>query len=356
MVSTLDPARYAAANARVHARLDLLLSPVTWQELLSVPDLSELFRILTGTVYGQVLGSISVEQLEADRIERALWQYLARAYRAPIRFAPSGPQKLIDWLWRRFELDNLKMVLRGVQRGRPAQHIRERLVPLGPASELPWDNLVEAPSVSAIVEHLEGTFYGRVLDPALDRYLREELLFVLEVVLDRSYYRRLLDMSEDLWGRDKREARLFVGTIVDCENVLWAFRYRIYYNLGPEEILNYTLRRGVRVDLEVIRSIALGAGILETVEQVWDEELPGLDRLVGSTEQEALDELELIFQRYQYDLARQAFGGYPLHLGTILAYEILIETEVHDLVSIIEGKAADWSPDQIRPYLIGMAR
>jgi V/A-type H+-transporting ATPase subunit C len=356
MISMLDPARYAAANARVHGRLAQLLSAMTWQDLLIAPDLPEVLRILTGTVYGQVLARIPAERLEPDWIERALRQYLVEAYRAPIRFTPRGPQELVDWLWRRFELDNVKLVLRGVEQGRPAQRIQARLVPLGEASELPWGSLVESVSVPAVVERLEGTFYGDVLELALDRYLREELLFVLEVVLDRTYYRRLRDLSEGLSGRDKQEARLFVGTIVDSENVLWAFRYRIYYNLGPEEILNYTLHRGVRVGVDVIRNIALGAGILETVEQIWGEELPNLDRLVGLSEREMLDELELIFKRYLYDLARQAFTGYFLHLGIILAYEILLETEVQDLIVIVEGKAADWSPDQIRPYLTGMAR
>ena len=137
-----------------------------------------------------------------------------------------------------------------------------------------------------------------------------------------------------LRGRDRQEAQRFAGTLVDSQNVLWAFRYRIYDDLSPEEILNYTLHEGVRVDTSLIRHIAAGASVPQVLQEVWGEDLPDLERLLGLPDKEALWEAERAFDRYFYNEAMETIKGYSLHLGIVLAYVVLQETEVKDLVSL----------------------
>lgn len=257
-------------------------------------------QYLSLTPYQAVLAAIAVEEPDPGEIERRLWQHLARSYRAPLPFMPGGAKVLLAWLWRRFEVENLKTILRGVKSGAPSTQIRRTLVPLGSASDLPWETLTGLASVPAVVDRLEGSFYGRVLEPGLERYRREELLFVLEIRLDLAHFRRLLRLIGKLRGRDRREAQRFTGTLVDGQNVLWAFRYRIYDDLSPEEILNYTLHEGVRVDASLIRHIAAGASVPQVLQQVWGEDLPELERLAGLPDKEALWEAEKAFDRYFY--------------------------------------------------------
>ena len=227
------------------------------------------------------------------------------------------------------------------------------LIPLGSSSRLPWNALIGANSVISVVNLLRQSAYGLVLDHALERYRREGVLFVLEVALDLSYNQHLLKLIAQLRGRDRRAAARFLGAWVDAQNLLWAYRYRIYADFSPEEILNYTLQRGLRVNADVVRAIALGAPLLTVVSQIWGDSLPGLEPLKGLPDRQALPRLELILQRHLWQEARQARGGYPLGLATVLAYEILLESEVRDLVALTEGKAVGWKAEQIRPYLIG---
>lgn len=51
MLALLDPARYAAAYAKIHARLGRLLTSATWDRLLAAVDLSECFQRLAETPY-----------------------------------------------------------------------------------------------------------------------------------------------------------------------------------------------------------------------------------------------------------------------------------------------------------------
>jgi len=351
MISPLDPPRYAAVYAKVHTRFSQLLSPGTWEDLLSASDLPEFIRRLEGTPYRAVVDLESDEGVDLAHLERSLRGHSAQAVRSLLRFMPPGPRDLLAWRWRRFELDNLKTVLRAVKRQVDPERARATLVPLGEASAIPWEVLLEARSVSAVVDRLTDTFYGRALEPALDRYHREDRLFVLEVRLDLVYFRRLLEKIEGLGGQDRKEAERFLGIMIDSQNVLWAFRYREYYGLSPEEILNYSLHRGVKVDVSTIRRVAQGASLLAVMQDVWDGILSGLDRLEGLSDEEALVHAEGIFDRFMFKQARQVRTGYAMHLGIVLGYDVMLETEVGDLVTIAEGKAGGWSAQQIRPYL-----
>ncbi|MCZ7575305.1 MAG: V-type ATPase subunit [Ardenticatenaceae bacterium] len=352
-MAVLDAAQYAGANAQVRALISRLLPPPFWAEIIVARDLPGLLNLLWETSYRQTIAPLAGARLAPATVERALWEYLARAARVPLSLLRGPPRNLLDWLWRRFEVNNLKTVLRTVERRVPADRIQASLIPLGPASALPWGVLAEAASVPAVVEYLRPTFYERPLNQALDLYRREGSLFVLEVALDLAYYGRLLAKLAGLTGRDRREAERFIGTLADSQNLLWAFRYRVYAHLAPEEILNFTLHHGLRVDASVVREIASGAPLRDVVARLWGDRLPDVERLSRLSEREALPELERIFQRYLYRLALDALKAYPFHLGVVLAYQVLLESEVRDLVTVVEGRVAGWPADRIQPYLIG---
>lgn len=353
------PVHYAAATARVRARIAQLLSADKWQALIAAADLDELAGLLKGTAYGEALPTAQEQPLRPEILGRGIRAYLIQAWRIPLNLLQGAPRDLLDWLWRRFELNNLKIILRALEQKRPANRIQTSWIPLGPASRLPWNTLAMARSVAGVVESLrssvQGDFYARALDTALKRYQQEHALFLLEIALDLAYYRRLLYQVQALSGRDRREARRFVGTQMDIQNLLWAFRYRVYFDLSLEEILSYTLQRRLRVNATVVRRIALGASPVEIVGEQWGERLPDRERWADLPTAEALPALELALQRYLAGLAWNTLAGYSLHLGTVLAYGVLLENEARDLITVVEGKAAQWPSERIQSELIGLA-
>ena len=352
MTILLEPARYAAVNARTRGLLARLIPDALWAELVVTSTLGEQLDILRQTWYAERLLDLTGDVSNVAGLERALWSHLAWAFRLPLRLMRGTSRELLEWYWRRFEVDNLKTILRAAHYNTPLESFRDALTPLEASSTLPWDALIAADSVVAVVNLARQTAYGPALDNALDRYRREGVLFVMEVALDLGYTQHLLQLIAQLRGRDHREAMRFVGTWVDAQNLLWAYRYRIYTDFSPEEILNYTLHRGLRVNAAVVRAIALGAPLLEVVQQLWGNGLPDLEMLQELPERDALPRLELILQRHLWSEARQARNGYPLSLATVLAYAILLESEMRDLMTLTEGKAVGWTAEQIRPYLI----
>lgn len=363
MIAVLDPVRYAAVYAKVHARMGQLLSLADWEALLAARDVTRFVEDLANTPYRDVVAYVQEsrerrgpggsEVLAVAEIERGLRGHLARAFLRPLRFVPEQPRGLLRWRWRQFELENLKILLRAVKQGVPPERTWSALVPLGDVSELPWEQLVAMSSVSDVVERLAGTFFGDALQPALDRYRETGRLLVLEIRLDLAYYRRLLNLIEALTGRDRREAERFLGMLVDSENIRWAFRYRDFYGLSREEIMTFCLHRGVDVDPATIRRIVQGARVVDVVTEIWGDRLSNSGRLIDLPDAEAVEQAERMVRRHLVEQAERIKGAYAMHLGGVLGYEVLLETEVHDLVTVIEGKVAGWSGRRVRRHLIG---
>jgi len=345
-------ARYSASSAQVHALLPNLLQPWQWAALLDAPDLTSLFSLLRGVTFRHAPTALGEATLDVVRAERDLAARYVAAARRPLSFLRGRRFELLDWFWRRFELDNVKTILRAVHHGAPPSQARGALIELGATLSLPWEELVASPSVPALVERLAGTWYGRSLRHALPQYRRQQSAFPLEVALDLGYHATLLERIDGLHGAEHADARTFLAAWVDAQNILWAFRYRFYAHLSPEEILNYTLYRGLRADAGIVRAIALGAPLAAVVRDVWGDGLAGLNELAALEEWEQAPRLELLFRRHFYSMAKRALVISPLRLATVLAYEILLDSEMRDLTAVIEGKSFGWTAAQIQPYLI----
>jgi V/A-type H+-transporting ATPase subunit C len=219
------------------------------------------------------------------------------------------------------------------------------LLPLD-SPELPWSVLMDAGSVSVLVERLSRTPYGRPLSNAWERYQQENMPFFLEIAVDLHYFQRLVSLIEKLKGRDRLEAERFLGRWIAIQNLLWAYRYRIYFRISPEEILNYTLHDAFEVSLDTVRRIVLGSRVEAEARRL------GIGLPADLPETEALTRLEKLEARALYRRAEAAFAGSLFHLGAALAYLVLLESEVADLTVLIEGKRIGMAAAELETYLL----
>jgi len=355
MVVGVDSIRYAAANARVRGLHSRLLDQAAWQALVMADGLDAAIALLRTSDYGEVIAE--AEQggnTSLERIERHLWAKAASNWQKAMAFGSGDIRALLLTWWQRLSLENLKAILRGFDQKMPPERIRSYLIPLDEQHTLPWDALLREHSLSSLVERLADTRYGGVLRAALPLYERDRSLFVIEIALDIRYYRDLAAAIMRLRGSEGEQARRLLGTWLDALNIQWAFRHRIYYHLSPEEIINYTLWNTIRTDTDLVRDIALGASPDEILIRVWGEGAIDPSFLEGvEDEAQMVLRLELALTRYWQSLARRAVRGYPFGLGAILGYVVLVELEVRDLVTILEGKGMGWDHQRISQRLIG---
>jgi V/A-type H+/Na+-transporting ATPase subunit C len=318
--------------------------------LADAPDFDSLITQLKRTAYGPYLERIKDNDLTPRRAAFLIRQKLADAYSTIIYTVPVHTRPLLVQLFRSFEVDNLKAVLRGIVAKASWDQVRYLLFPMGPISNLPAQAMLESGSVAAAVELLKGTPFYDTLSHAMKRYSAEQTLFPLEVALDLDYWRALWNQASQLTGQDRTQAMRIIGPLVDMTNLMWAIRYRVYHPLSEEELINYTLPFGYHVHDEDIRAIAAGGNIGRIVERVYPD-LHNIEELLDGS-RSGLSRLEVLLGREVVHNCRAALLGNPFHIGVPIAFLILHEMEVQNLTVLIEAKSSNTRDEDFRSYLL----
>jgi V/A-type H+-transporting ATPase subunit C len=341
---------YASMHARVRIMYSLLLTPHVLANLREAPDLNAFLELLKDTAYGPYLQKYESKDLGPRKAVYQIKNKISAAYRAVIRMAPSHIRPLLDQLYRHFELDNLKAILRGIVTGSSWEKVSLVLFPMDSTTVLPAQAMVESGSVEEAIELLIHTPYYDTLSHAMSRYSKEQTLFPLEVAMDISYWRKLWEFATRITRQERVYSLRMIGSLMDMNNLMWAIRYRVYHHLSEEEIINYTLPFGYHLRDEDIREIAAGADLARVLGRIHPS-LRQNENLLQQPE-DRLPELEITLQRLIKEQCETVFWGYPFHIGLPLAYLILSEQEVHDLTVLIEAKSSKMPFERFAPSLI----
>ncbi len=331
---------YAQLQVRVRVQYSRLLTPQRLQELMQVENFEALLSSLLDTAYAPYLEKVDRSLLTPRRVVYQLRCRLAASYEKLIKFTPDPGHQLLMQLWSLYEVDNLKATLRGIEHQSSWEQVLYLLSPGEKYWTVTFDKLqdmMRSDDIATALEVLRGTLYYEPLAHALNRYQDEESLFPLEAALDLDYYRELWKSMQQLTGNDRQQALRLIGPVIDKDNLLGAIRYRIYHRMSTQEIINYTLPFGYRVQDAHIRAIAAGEDIGAVVRGIYPrlllaavdfEAAPGL----------ALRALEVELNRQIVRRCRIVFRGAPFHIGLPVAYLLLHEHEIENLTALIEAK------------------
>jgi len=124
----------------------------------------------------------------------------------------------------------------------------------------------------------------------------------------------------------------------------------VVHNIYEEEVINYTLPFGYRVQDSDIRAIAAGADIASTVSRLY----PGIPDVNAMLEdpKTGLPKLEVILKRALLKRCLAAFVGSPFHIGIPLAFLVMSDLEAQDLIVLVEAKSTNLAEDVYRPFLL----
>lgn len=330
---------YAAAQGYIRARLSRFIDYATWDRLLDAASPEELGQFLSRTRAAPAVTRDGTVHLRILRGE------VAASGRTVTRFVPRSSRELLAWYNKRFEIENLKTVLRAVHYRLARPRAFSALIPL-PAAVWNWESLLDARSVPAVIDQLRDSPYARPLENGMEHYQQEWRLFYLEVALDLFYFQKLVRLIVSQTGKDREDAREFLGRWIAVQNLLWAYRFRVYGHMTPEEIINYTLHYAFAAGLETVRRVALASPLQLEAARLGFRLSPGL------SEVEALTELELQAERERFRRATATISRPLSRLSGVLGYLWLLEAEVQDLIVLVEGKTTGLNAADIAGRLL----
>jgi V/A-type H+-transporting ATPase subunit C len=256
---------------------------------------------------------------------------------------------LIHHLFQRYELENIKVILRTICYERSKEEASRLLFPLNKYQTISIDKLLEGKDLFDFIHRLKGTWYYDPLDNSAYRFENEGETFPLEIALDLEYYERLWEIASSLKRKDKRIAKSFIGLQLDALNILWIIRFKENYHFSPEEILNYSLINGSFISPKKRKILAYSLdqkGIINNLNGT-----PYKEILNGIDDPEITYALLL---QYIFWLAKKNWIGSPFQIGIILDYIFFKEIEIRNLIIITEAKKIGFSIENIHRYLVNV--
>lgn len=344
---------YSAPNTKIKAMIPSLLKDRDYDELLSKKSVKEIVEYLKrDTAYSEVLKEVVPEQIHRGKLEAIFKQSQVDDYIKLIHYFSGYSKEFIKLLLVRYEIEDLKILLRGIEAEKDPDKMRAAFIYLGQYSKVDYDELAKSRSIGDLIDSLKDTIYYSILQSAYPHYEETHNLFHMEMNLDLSYFRMIKKMIKKLSMDDNKILSKLIGMQVDLFNIIWIYRCKTYYELAPEQILNYTIDLYYSLDLQVVKEMCQAVSIEE------------LEKTVQKTsyrkifEEKKFEEIlqGRAVQQYFYQTFHKAMKRGQLNLGTVLSYFKLKEYEIRDLITLIEMVRYENPPEIGRQYLIRQQR
>lgn len=336
--------RYSYINAKVRAMKSRLLNRADFKNLAGVAGQDGLVECLKTTSYGEKKEHFPPS---FDGMIEMYYKDLFNCYRKIIKSISGDRKRLIEHLYRKYELENLKLILRIVCSGKSHKKSEGLLLPTGESQNFSAIHLLQARSADEVLTQLKGTSYYEPLENALFRFEQEKVTFPLEMALDLSYYKGLWLIASSLGHRDQKITKKILGVQLDALNIIWIFRFKEAYLFSPEEILNYSLMQGCLLSQKTRIKLAYSVDQKDMVSNLTGTPYQGF--LSGVHDPEVCY-VKLL--SYALSVARKNWRGFPFQIGTVLDYLLFKEIEVKDLISLTEAKRLNLSHKMVKDYLI----
>jgi V/A-type H+/Na+-transporting ATPase subunit C len=261
-----------------------------------------------------VLERAGLSQLVADLASgQYLEQSIIRAQLADILIlmrAAGDARSFLQYWALRFEITNLKAIIRGKLAHAPLATVRQELSDMGFLASLPVEELLQTEDLEELLRRLETTPYADMVRFARRAFQAQPRLFDLDAALDRRYYHGLVERARPLEEVLGASFHKIMELHIDRTNLSWLLRFRFTYDLPPAQVYyllipsHYRLSSSVLKDLSVLNHLP---DMLETLPQPYRQWLKGaqsvsqvagiLDRTFAGTAQAVLRSAAPAFSR-----------------------------------------------------------
>ncbi|MEL0587699.1 MAG: V-type ATPase subunit [Candidatus Thiodiazotropha sp. (ex. Lucinoma kazani)] len=318
----------AYLKTRVGVLSARLLSPQEIDRLkeMSLRQLGEAFDL-------QPIFEEAIDIRQKSRlVEQALLHRLMNELSVLLRPLSGRSRGLMLYWPRKFELYNLKTLIRGKLNTLGIEEIRDNLFDLPENIRLPHESLLQAENVLEMLRQLDQGPYALIARQARNVFEEQHENFSLDAAIDRLYYTGMLRHANITDSIDKRGLKKVIGVMVDRQNILWLLRYRLVYHFAPSEAYYLLIPYGGRIQRDSLMELANLDG-LETI----------IDHLPAPFQEILTDAKNITQVRQRLDQTvsselRKLMHYSPDAVVSALSYLIIRDMDLMRLYAIIQGK------------------
>lgn len=313
-------------NARVSLMASRLLGEAEFLVLASQPP----------ETCNSILDRAGLSQLSSDlESGRYLEQTMVAAQLADIRIlmrAAGAARGFLQYWTLRFEMTNLKAIIRGRMSGANAAELRRELSDMRFLTRLPVEELLQTEDIGELLRRLESTPYADMVRFARRAFEAQPRLFDLDAALDRRFYQGLIEQGYAVEAALGKPFHQLMALYIDRINLTWLLRFRYAYHLPPAQVYyllipsRYALSSGTLKNLATLNKLEEVLTALPMPYRGWLHGLADIHQVADRFDQKMLEAARAVLRSAAPAFAR-AF-----------AYLVLREHDLRRVRAILKGR------------------
>lgn len=329
--------------AYLHGRRSRLAEAERLDALCRLRTIPELAR----TVYADAQFHAAAD------FQRRLVQDLVRELADLLGHLAGAGARLFAWMLVRFQVENLKVLVRGFATRTPLEVLQKYLVVLPKSLELDTPALASAESLEEFAKLLPTETLQESVEDAVEIYRDQPRPFFLEAALDRGYFLELLARANGLSGADRQVIKAMVLQEVDIFHLMLVVRGKFHYGLKAELLLPLHAD-GTGIPYARFASMLADPDLLTAASRSVGRVLDALPSEQASEALATVDPaaLEALAWKRFLRLANRAFRRSHMDLGAVVGYAGIRRVEVANLISLSEAIRTGMAAEVIRARLI----
>ena len=336
-------------SAKARAMFGHALKEEQYAALLHCHSVSEVAAYLKNeTTYSSVLSGINEATIHRGHLETLLRRKLWNEYASLIRYDYSVGSHMADYLIEREEIEQIVLCLRLINAGRGDEFVLSMPDFFAAHSRLDMMRMSRVSDFNALLQALKETFYEKLLQPFAPESGTAAPLTEIETALYTHLIETLYETINDTSGELRKQLISLYGARIDAQNVMRILRLKTFFGADPDRIRRNLLPVGQCIPERLMEKM-IAANDAEEVMRLLLSSSAG--KWLPESQRQLTHDLD---QRIPYFSARHYmhFSTYPMVV--LLSYMMLMETELNDIINIIEGIRYGLPPEDIKPILIQM--
>lgn len=332
----------AYLNTRVSLFSERLWSEDEFDRLIHLPH-AEVPNALTAR--GLAAMALGYGGTDPSSLEARIVAQLLEETRVLVRPLGGAARDFIIYWIRRFEVSNVKTLIRAKMSGERYTALIPRLIEMGPFARLDLEDLMHAEDVAELLRRLEQGPYADIVRHARRAFEDSHDPFILDATLDRAYYEGLVHRAQPIEAEAGKPMRDLMADLIDRINLMWLLRYRFNYDLPPAQVYYLLVGGHYRLQGAVLRQLVTQGSVEAVVEA-----LPAsLRRALMGTH--GIMQVFCSLEDAAAERARQVLYSAAHPLARAFAYLLLRERDLRGVRAVLRGRHLGLPQEAIRQAL-----
>ncbi len=340
-------ARNPALETKVKALKGKLLTNRDYINLINCANLSEVIKYLKeNTHFSQYLESV-YENESRTILEESFNHIVINNSNKILYFVHGSESDFIKLVIQKINLTSFLVIIHALAKKENLREIIQHLAISDQYSEETFESLIDSYSWDDFKKKLRKSIYYRALETYPE--LTPSNLFDIEKTMERSYYDLVYQYIKNLNNKTNEKLIECIRTEIDLNNLMWIYRTKKFYHYNVDQIIPYVYRGGLRVSEKELYRLAEIDDYDELLIEL--KKFKEYNFLFDHPEENLDLHMNRRKKRFMYYQFKELFF-FGDGISSAYAYLQLLDSEISDIISIIEAKRYSLSAEETINYLI----